>query len=629
VSDPEAPPDGPSPPRAVWWRSPRTWSIAACLAIALALAAPMVVYCPGGPGACRLSFDRAGGTDDWRAFSTLWEASRVALTDFHQFPSWNPYHCGGLVLFQDPESPFPGPMFLLTFFWLSTPVAMKVWILAHLVCGALGARALVADRGGNAAEQVLAATVTAACGFFAEHIGGGHLSFTSFLYLPPILWAFRRSLGDLRYVVLVAALFAVTVIEGGTYPAPLMAVALAAESLARLGSAEDRRALVRALPLTAGLFMLLAAVRLLPALHYLREHPRLEPLDDKIGLHEIFSFWVTRAHGRRLAGHGYVWPEYDDYVGVIPVALMLAGAAIALVVRDPQRRARRIDLFVLAVLIWCALGNVRGPSLFAALHALPVFHSLRVPSRFLGPAMVAFGLLAAAALATGRRALTGWRPRLGRAVELGELLLVAAVALDVCLVNQPIMQQGLDPPMPRAPAGADFFQNPAASYARLPSFPVAGFGTRGCYVPLEWRPAFGITDGRGPQARLEPPAAGTIAASTWSPNRLDFDLQLAEPATMIVNQNYETGWQAAGGETVGAYVVREARFWDIRGRPRDLPVKGAIGLLAVQLPAGTHHLTLRHRPPWLLAGVLLSLAGVGLSVLVLRRGARRSHRPRS
>ena len=232
-------------------RAPRTWTIVGCVAIAFALAAPMIVYCPGG-GACRFSLDRLGTTDDWRHFSMLWEAARVALSDFHQFPSWNPYHCGGLVLYQHPESPFPGPLFLLTYFWLPTAVAMKVWIFAHLVCGTLGARALVADRGGNAAEQLLGAAVMAACGFFAEHIGGGHLSFTPFLYLPLILWAFRRALHDVRYSVVVAGLFAVTVLEGGTYPAPLMAVALAVECLARLGSADDRRGMARALPVDRG-----------------------------------------------------------------------------------------------------------------------------------------------------------------------------------------------------------------------------------------------------------------------------------------------------------------------------------------------------------------------------------------
>lgn len=602
-------------------RAVRALTIAGCVAVALLLAAPMFVFCAGG--SCRVSADRLGGTDDWRHFAMLWEAARVALADFHQFPSWNPYHCGGLVLYQHPESPFPGPLFLLTFFWLPTAVAMKVWIVGHLLAGTLGARALVADRGGNAAEQLLAAALMAASGFVAQHIGGGHLSFTPFLYLPLIVWGFRRSLRDLRYTVVVGGLFAVTVLEGGTYPAPLMAVALGAECLARLGSAEDRRAMARALPLIAALFVLLAGVRLLPALHYLHEHPRLEPLDDGIGPGELLSFWTTRDHARRMATHRYVWPEYDTYVGVVPVVLMLLGMVVALAMRDPRRRARRIDLAVFATLVWCALGRVRPLSLAALLHALPVFRSLRVPSRFLGPAMVGFGLLAVAALAAGRRLGERRGPRVARAVLAIELVLVLGVALDVCLTNQRVMQQGLEPPLPRGPASADFFQNSAADYGRLPAFPVAGFGTRGCYVAMEWKPAPGIADGRGPQARLEPPGAGTIGEARWSPNRLDFEVRLDAPATLIVNQNYETGWNAsdgAGGRgMVGAYVVPERRFWDVRARPGELPVKGAIGLLAVELPAGTHHLVLRHGPPWLWAGGLLSLLGLALAAAIGRR----------
>ena len=592
-------------------RAPRTWTIVGCVAIAFALAAPMIV-----------NLDRLGTTDDWRHFSMLWEAARVALSDFHQFPSWNPYHCGGLVLYQHPESPFPGPLFLLTYFWLPTAVAMKVWILAHLICGTLGARALVADRGGNAAEQLLGAAVMAACGFFAEHIGGGHLSFTPFLYLPLILWAFRRALRDVRYGVVVAGLFAVTVLEGGTYPAPLMAVALAIECLVRLGSADDRRGMARALPVIVLLFLLLAAVRLLPALHYLWEHPRLEPLDDGLGLGEILSFWTTRTHARRMVGHGYVWPEYDDYVGMVPVALMLAGVLVAVFAREGARRERRIDLAVFVALVWCALGRIHGPALAVLLHALPVFRSLRVPSRFLGPAMVGFGLLAAGALGAGRRILEKRGARLLRVALALELALVVGVAVDICLTNQRVIQQGLDPRMPQTPASADFFQNTGADYSRLPTFPVEGFGTRACYVALEWKPAPGITDGRGAQARLEPSAAGTVIETSWSPNRLELDVRLDAPATLIINQNYETGWQAKDEAVVGAYVVPQRRFWDIRARPAELPVKGAIGLLAVSLPVGARHLVLVHRPPWLWLGGFLSLAGAALAVVILRRARR-------
>jgi hypothetical protein len=201
-------------------------------------------------------------------------------------------------------------------------------------------------------------------------------------------------------------------------------------------------------------------------------------------------------------------------------------------------------------------------------------------------------------------------------------VLVLGVALDICLTNQRVMQQGLEPILPSGPASADFFQNSAADYSRLASYPAAGFGTRGCYVALEWKPAPGIVDGRVPQVRLEPPAAGTISQTLWSPNRLAFEVQLDAPATLVINQNYESGWQVDGGETVGAYVLPERRFWDIRARPEDLPAKGAIGLLAAPLARGTHHLVFRHRPPWLWPGAFLSLVGLGLSVLIWRRARR-------
>jgi hypothetical protein len=224
--------------------------------------------------------------------------------------------------------------------------------------------------------------------------------------------------------------------------------------------------------------------------------------------------------------------------------------------------------------------------------------------------------------ALGRR---GIGPRALRVALALEVLLVVGVAVDVTLTNQTVIQQGLDPVLPSRPASADFFQNGAASYSRFATFPVSGFGTRACYVPIEWKTAPGITDGRGPQVRLEPADAGTVTQASWSPNELVFDARLAGPGLLVVNQNYETGWGLEGaeaGETVGAFVVAQNRFWDIRARPSELPAKGAIGLLAVKLPAGDHHLVLRHRPPGLRLGILLSLAGVGLSIVVLRRRAK-------
>ena len=226
--------------RTEWLRNPRIWSLAAAIAIPVAFMAPMIVFCPSG-GTCQFSLNRIGGTDDWRHFATLWEAARVALRDFHQFPSWNPYHCGGIVLFQEPEAPFPGPLFLLTFFWLPTAVGMKLWIFAHLLAGTLGARALVADEGGGAPEQILGAARDGGLRLFRR----AHRRRAPVVHALPVPAGDRRGRFGARWLRR-RRIFATPSSprrcwrrqcwRAGPTPRRLMAVALAAETLSRLGA---------------------------------------------------------------------------------------------------------------------------------------------------------------------------------------------------------------------------------------------------------------------------------------------------------------------------------------------------------------------------------------------------------
>jgi hypothetical protein len=592
---------------------------AACIAVAVVFALPLAIYCRhvGGSLSCSATINHLGA-NDWRYFSEAWEAARVALVDFHQLPSWNPYHCGGMVLYQEPQTPFPAPLFLLTFFWLPVAVAYKLWLLVHLVVGALGARALMRQRGGNHAEQFLGATLVVASGFYAHRMGGGHPSFTPFLFLPWILWAHRRALAEPRFAVLVAGLLALTVYEGGTYPLPLMLVALGADSLWRLGDARERRALAVSLPVALGLFPLLAAARLVPVLAYLREHPRLVPLDDSLTVAEVFEAWLTRTHEWTFAGHKFVWPEYGNYVGLIPVLLMLAGLAIAVVARGPEARDRRIDAGVLVLLVWCALGNIPGLSLFGLLHLLPIYESLRVPSRFLGPAGLALALVAVSALIQLRRAAAAaeLRPALYRGFLVAEGVLGVVIAADLCLAAAPLLEHH-DHVVERGRAPRSFALRPGLDYATLPSFPVRGVGTRQCYTPIEWKPATGITEGQAAEARLEPAAAGKLRLTSWTPNALSFAVDLTAPAALVVNQNYETGWRASTGQ-IGAFRAPGQPLW----RPGDPAPPGpqAIGLLAVSLPAGHSDVRLQHRPRGLGAGLAITLLGLLLGAGLLRQG---------
>ena len=565
----------------------RAVSIACCVAVALAFVSPAVLQCSAR--GCLWVLDRPSETDDTRQFLMMWEVSRVSLRDFGQLPSWNPYHCGGVIHYLDPQVPFPGPLFFLLFLFVPAVAAIKLWNVAHLVAGALGARALAKDSGADPPSQVLAAVLMVAPGGVAEHLGGGQLWYSPFLLLPWALWAHRRAIRDARYAVLTAAIFALMVLEGGVYPVPLGLCAIALDSLLRLGDPLDRRGLAVSVPIFAVLFPLLASVKLVPVLLFLRRIPRFVPLDDRMGLGEVFQAFTTRQHARTFPPHIYVWPEYDAYIGIAALALAAAGAALALVRRD---RERRLDLLLFGLLIFCALGNVPGFSLFGLLHELPVFRSLRVPSRFFYPATVFLALLAASALtAIGRRTR----------LRLLQIAIVVLITVDVISANGPRLQQGAGPSLPLAPASRSFHLDVRADYRLLPFFPQRGIGSPICYGGFDWPVSRALWFGNVPQQRVDPTASGEVSAVRWSPSELRFRVALTAPARLVVNQNFDSGWRASEG-TPRAYA----------------------GLLALDIGAGEREIALTHRPEGLIPGVVLTVFGIVLSIVALRWARQRA-----
>ena len=95
----------------------------------------------------------------------------------------------------------------------------EVWILTHPAPATLGARALVRDRGGNRAEQLLGAALMAACGFFAGTSAAATCRSRRFSLFPLILWAFRRALADAALGGAGRGAVRAGGPEGGTYPA--------------------------------------------------------------------------------------------------------------------------------------------------------------------------------------------------------------------------------------------------------------------------------------------------------------------------------------------------------------------------------------------------------------------------
>ena len=69
------------------------------------LLAAAELWAPGVPLAA------ATGFGDWQFFHHMWEAGFVALTRYHEWPLWDPYHCGGITILGNPQSQHVSPLF--------------------------------------------------------------------------------------------------------------------------------------------------------------------------------------------------------------------------------------------------------------------------------------------------------------------------------------------------------------------------------------------------------------------------------------------------------------------------------------------------------------------------------------
>jgi hypothetical protein len=522
-------------------------------------------------------------------------AARESILRWHQAPLWDPYYCGGMYLLGTPQARFVSPTFLFTLLF-GEARGEALTAFSMLIVGLEGTYRYMRDRKATRFGALLAAPLFALSGIFAVSPALGWIGFFGFELLPWMALGVRRALlGERKAIVLLAVAAAWCVGFGGTYAAPLSALWCAFEvaEVAARKVRRDRRRLAVGLGVTlagAALAVGLSAVRLWPILHTLVEAPRIiggTPGNGAMVLTRMF-FFPTR-------------PESDDgefYVGFFVLPAALFGFA----------RRRSLGLGLAALLsAWLSAGYEISPSLFAALRELPLYTSLRYPERFL----ILFGLAMTTLAARGISLLETWvrasrtkaSPRRRWWVAGAWAVVSLALVVDVGpLVAQHLLharQRPLIPPPASAGAGRPFHQARGTRWALAQYEPMAR-GSLSCWeaYPVPESPLL-----RGDlveEETVSPPAAGTLTERSWSPGAIDLDVELAAPATVAINQNWDPGWRASVGE-----------------------VKSDHGLLTVELPAGAHALSLRFEPRSALGGALASLvAAAGLVFLGLR--ARRS-----
>lgn len=556
----------------------------------------------------------ATGFGDYQFFHHNWEFGRVAWSRFGEIPLYNPYYCGGIPDFGDPQSQVHHPLFFLSFV-VGTTLGLKLFVFAHALAGLSGMYAYARRVMGLALPgAALAAAGWTFSGFFAWHAGTGHGGFVGFYLVPWLLLFWRRAETDLRFVSGVAAVLALAVLAGGAYVFPYMLLLLAFDALPRAIRRESRAGTLRSAVYAGVVALLLCAWRLIPLLEYLRYYPRSRPGKDWLTLPELLNMLTATERGadaiRGMAReHPYAWAEYGSFVGWGILLFGAAGFVIALRQKKPLAPVVGVLLFGSF-----AFGDVSPLSPWALLRRIPVYESLQVPSRFMFAALFFLLLLAGLALdgvvAFIRRQLP---VRVERVAPALGALAAAALLVPVVDHHRDVLSGAWNEPPPLVGLSSPSFflyhvpPRPRVRGLHPPEIdlPAADRGTGACYSGMDYFQALGLWAGASPQVQV--PQNATLADWTVTPRTVRARVDLPEGGRVVFNRTWTPGFVASAGQLVSDH-----------------------GRVAVDLGPGRHDVVVRYAPRSVTWGALASLLGlfVAMAVTVPRVARRLQRAPR-
>ena len=550
------------------------------------------------------------GVSDWDAILFHHASVMKSVYEYGQWPFWNPWFCGGNVLWQNPQVALLTPVYV---FALALPLAtaMKLNILLHYLVGFAGMHLLltrVFKLTFLPAIFFLAATFTLAGGA-AFHLVVGHATFLPYFYLPWILLGFLSALatGALRYAVGAGALLALSIYAGGIHVTFMAAVGLGCFSLISALLGRDWRPL--AMLSIAGLFALLfAAPKLVPIARFVANPALVDiryfpPGPDRVSAEMLqHAFTDADQYPRlRFDGQLYGWHEYGNYLG--PLGLLIIAAAFAWIAIDrPLQASNRLGVslaLTTAVLFALMLGDGGPYAPYVLLHRLPVFSQFRLPSRY----TLVFTWFAVAMVAWAFGAIAVERSDTARMRRFVAIVLIVAVgglaywsrrhivgSFPLAPLNTPFRLLARPGP-PAVDSETDGF---GPNSPMLRAMMDRNQGVLKCNEPLQLP---GAVQAGGPPLLEEGDAQ--ISDVAFTPNRIRFGVVSRAGGRVILNQRYVAGWRSS----VGAFEIDPLTQ-----------------LAAIRVPPGTAaKVELSFVPRGLISGSILLLIGLMASAAIWRR----------
>jgi hypothetical protein len=552
---------------------------------------------------------------DWQQHLSFREIQRRIVVDYHQFPLWNPWLCGGEPLAGHPHFDFPYPSTLLAGL-LGTFYGTLSLVLLSVVVFLWGAERLVRHLGVR--DSWLAwAIASEGVHIFVIYVWGGALEYLTVAWVPWFWLFFFRSTESsedpgsaLRAVLLGAGALALVAIGSAPYigagTVVLLLIVAALEAVRRSALLPLLRVLQIG-AVTAGL----TALKWVPMASLLGRVRRMttsntdahlvQPANVDPFLRSLRDLFFT-------GGPVRVDAELLQKLGIYMITYQFSAAMLVLALAGVCVAWRRS--WPLAVATGCCLlvlpADASVINVWRLLHGVFPFSDLEFPIKFVG--LLVLQLIMLAALG-GARLETYLRDT--QRVRLLALAIGVTSAFYVVDRSAAVRAQFAQAEEPSQLMNAPFAQVRGDSREQYENV-LRNRGTLNCYDSLGSRidtTAAGSDDAAEYRGEAYWADGDTVVYSVTTPNEIRLS-SAGQTGKLIVNQNYFPGWRARGSDGQPLEVIEEGR------------------LLAVNVLAPVQWVTLRFKPTSVLVGWSLSLGSVLVSGLLWRRTKRAATAPR-
>ncbi len=538
------------------------------------------------------------GISDWDYYLSYHHNILKSIKQFHVFPFWNPYTCGGTAGLADPEFSVLSPLFLLELFF-GESTGLRLSIIASVIIGSWGVLAL-----GKRLRLSPLATSIAALGIFFGSVNllenvEGHQNILAVMWLPWVLWAWLsayqntaslKKIPSSTYVILSGLFLALMFFHGGIYL--LMYTALTFGALI-LGTRHHTKAFI--VSLASGLWAIgFSAVKLIPMFLWLRQFQDTvyaSSINTLPYLQRIFFSRIGHTVQEIIPNQGGGWHEYGAYIGY-GIAIV---AVIGLLGRFKQRIVKVLALNTVIAIVVASSGPLFKP-FFDQVSFLPRSNV----SRIILFAVIPLSLLAAFGTDYISRTKVKW---------VG-VIIATMIALDLMSLSNTLSEQAfivplhipaLSPaPYPLAFTTRDYqVRVDDVDYTRAYSATLAGYGTMNyCSAltpPAAVRTIFDEDDnGIIMVASRDRKTRGSYTLTSWSPNKVTATITANTASVVVLNTNYAQGWQVNGQSAIS--------------------IDGRVG---VNISAGNQEVVFEYRAPGFIIGVLLTSFTIILALLIL------------